>query len=85
MAEATTKVCDYCDQEIGISETKCPKCGIEFEEAEATVSAVSSALTVIEKRKAREKAKKEKELADEIAKNPPTKKSVFSGLARRKG
>jgi predicted amidophosphoribosyltransferase len=79
-----TKICDNCDQEIGATETKCPKCGIEFEELEAEVGAVSRCLTVIEKRKAREKTAADKKAAEEAAKNPPPKKHFLASLNRSK-
>lgn len=79
-----TKVCEVCDQEIGATETKCPKCGTEFEELESEVGAVSRCLTVIEKRKAREaKAAAEKE-AREHPPALPKKKSFLASLNREK-
>lgn len=54
MAETTekqTKVCDNCDQEIGKNETKCPKCGVVFEELEEDLK---TAEAILAKRKARE-------------------------------
>lgn len=56
MPEPTTKICESCDAEIGASETKCPKCGIIFEELEEAVSAVERAQSVLEKRRAKKEA-----------------------------
>jgi hypothetical protein len=85
MSEPTTKICDWCDQEIGANETKCPKCQTEFEEAEQEIGVVSRALTAIEKRKAREKAKADAEAEAarvEEEKKHPKKKSIFKSLGR---
>lgn len=53
---AETKICDGCDKEIGVSETKCPACGVEFAELDETVTAVERAQAVIEKRRKRAEA-----------------------------
>jgi len=50
---AETKDCPKCDAVIGASETKCPKCGADFEELEDLTSSVETALSIIEKRKKR--------------------------------
>jgi septal ring factor EnvC (AmiA/AmiB activator) len=83
-----TKKCDVCDQEIGASETKCPKCGVEFEVLEEEIGVVTRAMTVSEKRKAREKEKADKEEAARKEKEekehpkPPEKKSIFRSLGK---
>lgn len=77
-----TKICDSCDQEIASTETVCPRCKLDFEESEQEVGVVSRAMTIIEKRKAREKAAADKAAADEAEKNPPKRKSLFSSLAK---
>lgn len=51
---ANTKKCEYCDETIGKSETKCPKCGTDFEALEEDVKAIERANKVIEKRKAKD-------------------------------
>jgi len=84
---AETKICDGCDQEIGATEEKCPKCGVQFDELEAEVTAVSRCLTVIEKRKARDKAVADKAAADAAAKEArehPVKKHFLASLNRKK-
>ncbi len=86
---AETKVCDWCDQEIGATETKCPKCGVIFEESEAEVAVISRGLTVIEKRKARDKAKADADAAtaaaEEEKKRPKKKPHFLASLNRTKG
>lgn len=80
----STKICEYCDQEIGENEKKCPKCNVDFEETEEIVSTVGRALTVIEKRRAKEAEAKKKAEAEEAAKNPPKKKgsALLRGFGR---
>lgn len=77
---AEKKTCDYCDQEIGANEAKCPKCGVVFEDEDELVSTVGRALSVIEKRKAREKAAKDAE--DAANAPPPEVKKKGSALLR---
>lgn len=77
-----TKICDYCDKEIGSDEKVCPACKVDFEESEAEVGVVSRALTVIEKRKAKEQAEKDRLAAEEEAKKPKKKKSIFQSLSK---
>ena len=50
---AETKVCDNCDAEIGVSETKCPKCGTELAELDEIASAVERGQSILEKRRKR--------------------------------
>ena len=91
MAEPTTppvgetKACDSCDQIIGKSETKCPKCGVDFEALEDAVVTLEQAQKVLEKRrKAAEPkpcAKCSKVHDGECAPAPPAKKvSPLRGL-----
>lgn len=51
MPEPTTKQCDACDAEIGVSEEKCPKCGEVFADLDELVTAVEKANRIAEKRK----------------------------------
>jgi uncharacterized C2H2 Zn-finger protein len=46
-----TKICEACDKEIGESETKCPACGVDFEELADTVTTVERAQAILEKRR----------------------------------
>jgi len=73
MVEPTkTKVCDACDQEIGESETTCPKCGVVFEDLESDLKAAE---VIFEKRK------KRATLPEPPAPlPPPKKKSIFKAL-----
>ena len=50
---AETKVCDNCDAEIGVSETKCPKCGTELAELDEIASAVERGQAILDKRRKR--------------------------------
>ena len=51
MPEPETITCENCDAEIGKSETKCPKCGVVFEDLADAIASVETANKVIEKRK----------------------------------
>lgn len=80
-----TKKCEACDQEIGDTEKDCPKCGVNFEELEDAVKTVSTASTVIEKRRKAanpncDKCGKPKHDGDCTPKPAPKKKSALSGL-----
>ncbi len=82
---AETKKCEVCDQEIGSTEVKCPKCGVEFETLEEEVTVVTRAMTIAEKRK---KAKADAEEAERLKNalpEPPKKKSILASLNRKKG
>jgi uncharacterized C2H2 Zn-finger protein len=70
-----TKKCEVCDQEIGASETTCPKCGTIFAELEDEVKVVTRAQIVAEKRR---KAAIPPKLEPEAK---PARKSVFRSLA----
>jgi hypothetical protein len=48
-----TKICDECDVECGISETKCPKCGADFAEQDELVEAIERAQRIKAKRDSR--------------------------------
>jgi len=56
---ATTKQCESCDAVIGTSETKCPKCGVDFEELADTIATVEKASAILEKRRAKAAPPKE--------------------------
>ena len=88
---ADTKICESCDKTIGKSETKCPACGVDFEELEDAVVSVEKAQSILEKRR---KAKEPKPCTKcnkvhegECSTPPAAKKSRFSGLGNvlRKG
>jgi RNA polymerase subunit RPABC4/transcription elongation factor Spt4 len=49
-----TKVCEACDAEVGKSEKTCPKCSVDFEELEDSITVVSKAQEILAKRKAKE-------------------------------
>jgi hypothetical protein len=72
-----TKKCEVCDQEIGSSETVCPKCGTDFATLEEQVKSADTVLSVLEKRR---KAKAKPAPAPEPA--PATEKhpSIFRAL-----
>lgn len=77
---AETKVCDNCEQEIGASETVCPKCKVNFEELDQEVAVVERAAKVAEKRR---KASEPSPVVDPTpAPTPAKKKSVFRSLSR---
>lgn len=69
-----TKICDACDAVVGETETKCPKCGVEFSELDETVTAVERALSVSEKRK--------KRLAPAPVPTPQPEPVKLTGVAR---
>jgi RNA polymerase subunit RPABC4/transcription elongation factor Spt4 len=71
---AETKECSNCDAVIGKSEKTCPKCSLDLEELEDTVTAVERAQQILEKRR----KKNEPAPAPEA---PPAKaKNRFLGL-----
>ena len=78
---AETKICDNCDQEIGASETVCPKCKVNFEELEQEVSVVERASKVAEKRR-KAAAPPVPTPEPETTPTPAKKKSVFRSLGR---
>jgi RNA polymerase subunit RPABC4/transcription elongation factor Spt4 len=51
--EPKTKHCEACDAEIGKDEKVCPKCAVDFDELEETVTAIDRANAVLAKRKAK--------------------------------
>lgn len=51
--EAKTKQCEACDATIGKDEKVCPKCSVDFDELEETVTAIDRANAVLAKRKAK--------------------------------
>lgn len=69
-----TKTCEACEQEIGANETKCPKCGVVFDELEQEIAVVTRAQTVVEKRR-------KKTEPPPAPPAPPKRKSIFSSLA----
>jgi hypothetical protein len=75
-----TKKCPDCDAEVGKSEKTCPKCKLNFEDAEQETGVVEKALARI--------AKKNKEKKPPKPNDPPKdaskRKSVFSSLNRFK-
>lgn len=51
-----TKQCPECDIELGESEIKCPKCGIDLEQfSEETINNTQRALNIIRKREEKNK------------------------------
>ena len=78
-----TKTCEACDAVIGASETKCPKCGIDFEELEDALTSVEKANAILEKRR---KAKEPKpctkcnKIHEGECVKPAEKKSALRGL-----
>lgn len=52
--ESKTKKCECCEAEIGKDEKVCPKCSVDFDELEETVTAIDRANAVLAKRKAKE-------------------------------
>jgi uncharacterized Zn finger protein (UPF0148 family) len=82
MATPATKQCEACDQEIGASETTCPKCGVVFEDLEGEVAVVTRAMTVAEKRKKKAEAEAEAERLRNEPPAPPKKKSFLRSLNR---
>lgn len=72
-----TKICEVCDQEIGKSEEKCPRCGTIFAELDAELQVVERAQKVFDKRKA-----KIVPPPPAPAPTPKKKSSVFASLKR---
>jgi uncharacterized C2H2 Zn-finger protein len=78
-----TKKCEVCEADIGETEVKCPKCGVEFSELEETVTAVERANQILEKRR---KAKEESEKCKKCGKKhegdcpPEPKRNKLRGL-----
>lgn len=72
-----TKKCIDCDQEIAATETKCPKCGLVFEDAEQEMSVVEKAQQRLEKKRKRETPE-----PPAPAPTPAGKKSVFASLGK---
>ena len=81
MPDPKTKNCEACEQEIGFSETVCPKCGVDFEELEEAVAVVTKAQEIAAKRKAKAEAAKD---GDPDPATPPKKKKtgLFGGLGK---
>lgn len=75
-----TKQCEVCDQEIGSTEKKCPKCSTDFDELEEAVGIVTKANAVVKKRADKEAAKN---VLPPAPPAPPKKKSIFGNLARK--
>jgi RNA polymerase subunit RPABC4/transcription elongation factor Spt4 len=48
-----TQTCENCEAVISTTETKCPKCGVVFEDLNDAIATVERAQTIIEKRKAK--------------------------------
>ena len=71
-----TKKCEVCDQEIGESETTCPKCGVVFADLNEEVKVVQRAQTVAQKRA-------KAALPPEPVK--PAKRSIFRSLGSKGG
>jgi hypothetical protein len=76
MAEAPkTKICDGCEQEIGINEETCPKCGVVFADLDEDLKRAEA---ILAKRKARE-------IPAPVVETPPAapkKKSFFKALGK---
>ena len=73
-----TKNCEACDQQIGASETTCPRCGVVFAELEETVTAVEKAQTIIEKRR------KAAQPPEPQPQPQPAKKNIVAALGRKR-
>jgi len=77
---AATKKCPDCEVEIGESETKCPKCGFDFE---TLTDEMLDQLDRAQRINAKRRAAKEEEARKEAEKNkPPVKKSILDGLRK---
>src|SRR5260221_374375 len=77
--DSETKKCIECDQEIGKSETTCPKCGADLAELEQEMEVVSRANRLLEKRKAQATPTP----ITETPTAPKKKTSIFSSLGKR--
>ena len=77
-----TKTCEVCEAKVGVTEIKCPACGVEFEALEEEVGIVMRAMTVAEKRR------KAKEATDTppmpTPESPKKKTSIFRSISLRK-
>jgi RNA polymerase subunit RPABC4/transcription elongation factor Spt4 len=84
-----TKTCENCDKVIGASESKCPSCGVVFEELEDAVATVDRANSILAKRKARTAPPEPTPVpevppapAPEPTPNPQPKRNIFTSLGR---
>lgn len=71
-----TQICPECEQEIGASETVCPKCKTDITLAKAEMDVVERNLTRVAKKRKREKKPPAAPPTTE-----PEKKHPFAGLA----
>ena len=69
-----TKECPNCEQEIGESETTCPRCQVNISDLEDEISVVDRAQKVIERRKAKEAAP--------VPTPTAKKRTIFRSLAK---
>lgn len=74
----TTRICGECGQEIGATEKKCPKCGVDLELADAEDAVVQRSLKRIA---TRNKAAKRKTPPTPTT-EPVTPKHPFTGLGK---
>lgn len=73
-----TKKCLECEQEIAVTEKKCPKCGADLETLEQEVAVVERAQKLLEKKRKRETP------PEPPAPPVPEKSSIFASLGKVK-
>lgn len=71
-----TQICPECEQEIGASETTCPKCKTDIALAKAEMDVIERGLSRVAKKRKREKK------PAPPTNEPPKPKHPFSGLGK---